>query len=71
MAKREKKSAPIVDRLLTLEEAAERLGFSSRTVRKFAQRGELEGRLISGRWRFRPESLSAFYENAPRNWDFD
>jgi hypothetical protein len=33
-------------------------------------RGEIEGRIIGGRWRFRRADLDAFFANAPRNWDF-
>jgi excisionase family DNA binding protein len=58
------------DRLLTLREAAEVLRLHPRTVRAFVRRGELEGRLIGKRWRFRRESLDAFYESASRSWDF-
>jgi len=29
-----------------------------------------EGRLIGRRWRFRRKDLDAFFENAPRQWDF-
>ena len=61
---------PIGDRLLTLGEAAEVLRLSARTLREYAQRGEVEARIIGGRWRFRRGDLDAFFENAPRNWDF-
>ena len=61
---------PIGDRLLTLREAAEVLHLSPRTVREYLKRGEIEGRIIGGRWRFRRADLDAFFENAPRNWDF-
>lgn len=61
---------PIGERLLTLREAAEVLRLSPRTVREYIQRGEIEGRIIGGRWRFRRADLDAFFENAPRNWDF-
>ena len=61
---------PIGERLLTLREAAEVLRLHPRTVREFLRRGELEGRVIGGRWRFRRKDLDAFYENAPRQWDF-
>jgi excisionase family DNA binding protein len=61
---------PIGERLFTLLEAAEVLRLNPRTVRKFVRRGELEGRIIGGRWRFRREDLDSFYENAPRQWDF-
>jgi excisionase family DNA binding protein len=69
---REKRTAaqPIGDRLLTLREAAEVLRLNPRTVHEYVQRGEIEGRIIGGRWRFRRADLDAFFENAPRNWDF-
>ena len=64
-------AAPAIgDRLLTLREAAEVLRLSTRTVREYVTRGELEGRIIGGRWRFRRADLDAFFANAPRNWDF-
>jgi len=61
---------PIGEHLLTLREAAEVLRLNRRTVREYVQRGEIEGRIIGGRWRFRRADLDAFFENAPRNWDF-
>jgi excisionase family DNA binding protein len=69
---REKKTSakPIGEQLLTLREAAEALRLNPRTVREYVQRGEIEGRIIGGRWRFRRADLDAFFENAPRNWDF-
>jgi excisionase family DNA binding protein len=71
-APRRKKAqpAPIGDRLITLREAAEVLRLSPRTVREYVQRGEIEGRIIGGRWRFRRADLDAFFANAPRSWDF-
>jgi excisionase family DNA binding protein len=71
-AKRKQKDlpAPIGDRLLTLREAAEVLRLSTRTVREYVQRGEIEGRIIGGRWRFRRAGLDAFFASAPRSWDF-
>jgi len=60
----------IGDRLLTLREAAEVLRLNPRTVREYVQRGEIEGRIIGGRWRFRRADLDAFFENAPCKWDF-
>src|SRR5262249_36059344 len=64
-------AAPMGDRLLTLREAAEVLRLSTRTVREYVRRGEVDGRIIGGRWRFRRADLDAFFENAPRRWDFD
>jgi excisionase family DNA binding protein len=64
-------AAPTIgDRLLTLREAAEALRLSTRTVREYIRRGELEGRLIGRRWRFSRKDLDAFFANAPRNWEF-
>jgi excisionase family DNA binding protein len=73
MKKRERpepEAPPIGDRLLTLREAPHVLRLSTRTVREYVQRGEIEGRIIGGRWRFRRADLDAFYEKAQRNWDF-
>jgi len=62
--------APIGERLLTLREAAEVLRLHPRTVREYIRRGEIEGRVIGGQWRFRRKDLDTFFENAPRQWDF-
>jgi excisionase family DNA binding protein len=61
---------PIGEKLLTLREAAEVLRLSTRTLREYVRRGEIEGRIIGGRWRFRRADLDAFFENAPSEWDF-
>jgi excisionase family DNA binding protein len=61
---------PIGERLLTIREAADVLRLHARTVREYVRRGELEGRVIGRRWRFRRKDLDAFYENAPRVWDW-
>ena len=61
---------PIGDHLLTLREAAEVLRLSRRTVREYVWRGEIEGRIIGGRWRFRRADLDAFFAKASRSWDF-
>jgi len=63
------REAPIGDHLLTLREAADVLRPSTRTLRDYVQRGEVQGRIIGGRWRFRRADLDAFFANAPRNWD--
>ncbi len=64
-------AAPAIgDRLLTLREVADVLRLSTRTMREYVQRGEIEGQLIGGKWRFRRADLDAFFANAPRNWDF-
>jgi excisionase family DNA binding protein len=63
-------TAPIAERFLTLSEAAEILRLRTRTVREYVQRGEIKGRIIGNRWRFRRADLDAFFENAPSRWDF-
>jgi excisionase family DNA binding protein len=71
MNKTKNEPIPIADRFLTIGEAAEILRLHPRTVREFVRRGELQGRIIGGRWRFRREDLDTFYENAPSQWDFE
>jgi excisionase family DNA binding protein len=68
--KSESEPTPIGDRLLTIREAAGILRMSPRTLRAYLRRGEIEGRVIGGKWRFRRIDLDRFYEKAPRNWDF-
>ena len=53
MAARKHIAKPIGERLLTLREAAEVLRLNPRTVRAYVRRGEIEARIIGGRWRFR------------------
>jgi len=64
------KAPAIGDRLLTLCEAAEVLRLNPRTLREYLKRGEIQGRIIGGSWKFRRADLDAFVENAPRSWDF-
>ena len=59
---------PDLERLLTLKEAAEMLQLHPRTVREYVRRGELEGRVIGGRWRFRRKDLDAFFDKAAPQW---
>jgi excisionase family DNA binding protein len=66
----QKETAVIGDRLLTLREAAEVLRLTTRTVREYVKRGEIKGKIIGKRWRFRRADLDAFFENAPPEWDF-
>lgn len=63
-------AVPVGDRLLTLREAPEVLRLSARTVREYVQRGEIKGRIIGKRWRFRRADIDAFFENAPSAWDY-
>jgi excisionase family DNA binding protein len=60
----------IGEALLTLCEAAEVLRLSTRTVREYVKRGEIRGKIIGKRWRFRRADLDAFFENPPSQWDF-
>lgn len=55
---------------LTLREAAEVLRLHPRTVREYVRRGELKGRVIGGRWRFKRKDLDAFFEAASSQWEF-
>ena len=61
---------PTRENLLTLKEAAEVLRLSTRTVREYVKNGEIKGKIIGKRWRFRRADLDAFFENAPSEWDF-
>jgi excisionase family DNA binding protein len=63
-------SSPLGERFLTLCEAAEVLRLSTRTVREYVKRGEIKGKIIGKRWRFRRADLDAFFESAPSAWDF-
>lgn len=63
-------SVPSAERFLTLKEAAEILRLHPRTVREYIRRGELEGRVVGGRWRFRRKDIDAFFDKAPPQWQF-
>jgi excisionase family DNA binding protein len=60
----------IGEHFLTLREAAEVLRLSPRTVRNYLKRGEIRGKIIGKRWKFRRADLDAFFESAPSEWDF-
>jgi excisionase family DNA binding protein len=64
------KPVQIGDWLLTLVEAAQILCLHPRTVLGYVRRGELQGRLIGRRWRFRRRDLDAFFDSARSQWDF-
>ncbi len=55
---------------LTLQEVAALLKLHPRTVRQYVHRGEIVGRLIGGRWRFRQEDVDKFFDSAPSQWGF-
>jgi excisionase family DNA binding protein len=61
---------PLGETLLTLADAAEVLRLSTRAVREYVKRGEIRGKIIGKRWRFRRADLDAFFESAPSEWDF-
>lgn len=63
-------SPSVGERFLTLRDAAEVLRLSTRTLREYTKRGEIKGKIIGKRWRFRRADLDAFFENAPSEWDF-
>jgi excisionase family DNA binding protein len=62
--------APIGEKLLTLRDAAGVLRMNPRTLRAYLRRGEIEGRVTGGKYRFRRIALDRFFEDAPRQWDF-
>jgi excisionase family DNA binding protein len=70
MRQQDSEGPPIGEKFLTLREAAEVLRLSTRTVREYVKRGEIRGKIIGKRWRFRRADLDAFFENAPSKWDF-
>jgi excisionase family DNA binding protein len=70
MKRKTEEPPSIGEKLLTIREAAEVLRLSTRTVREYVKRGEIRGRLIGNRWRFRRADLDAFFETAPSGWDF-
>ena len=53
---------------MTVREAARILRLRPRTVREYVHRGELGGRLIRKRWRFRRKDLAEFLERPPE-WE--
>ena len=69
-AKIKQAAPPIGEKLLTLREAAGVLRMNPRTLRAYLRRGEIEGRMIGGKYRFRRIDLDRFFEDAPRSWDF-
>jgi hypothetical protein len=56
--------APIGEKLLTLREAAGILRMNPRTLGAYLRRGQIEGRVIGGKYRFRRIDLGRFYEDA-------
>ena len=60
-------AAPVTDtgNLLTLEQAAAKLGVSKPTFFRLLERGELKGLKAGRRWRFRPADLNRYLERGP------
>ncbi len=50
------------ERLLTPEQAAERLAVSPKTLRDWLRTGELKGVKVGRLWRVRPADLEAFIQ---------
>jgi excisionase family DNA binding protein len=72
MTERVKSESPVIgEGFLTLREAAQVLRLNTRTVREYVKRGDIRGKLIGKRWRFRRADLDAFFENAPSQWAFN
>ena len=57
------------ERLLTVQDVAERLQVAERTVRLWMREGRIRGKNLGGRagWRIRPEDLDAFIDNLEGN----
>jgi excisionase family DNA binding protein len=53
---------------LTVRELADALGLGPRAVRDYIARGELNGRLIRGRWRFERKDIEEFLAMPPQ-WE--
>ncbi len=50
------------NRLLTIQEAAERLAVTPRAVYEWIRTGKLQGVKVGALWRIQPEDLEAFIE---------
>ena len=50
------------EKFLTMRQAEERLGVSSRTIFNFIQRGEIKGFKIGKSWRFSEEEIEGYIE---------
>ena len=56
--------------LLTIEQVAEQLQISTRTVRRLMDRDEIKGFMIGKRWRFTQSEVDAFVKRQ-QNGDTD
>jgi len=57
-----------MQQLFTVRELADALGLGPRAVRDYVARGELNGRLIRGRWRFERKDIEEFLAMPPQ-WE--
>lgn len=48
------------DTILTLVQAAEQLGVSTRTLMRFMDKGEIKGFMIGNRWKFLQSEVDAY-----------
>jgi excisionase family DNA binding protein len=53
-----------MEKLYTVEEIANMLSLTTRTIRNYLKDGNLKGRKIGGQWRFTEEELKNFMDNA-------
>lgn len=51
------------DKLLTPEDAAERLNMATKTIREWLRKGELVGVKLGRNWRVREEDLKTFIDS--------
>ncbi len=56
----------MAERLLTLEEVAERLAVAPKTIRDWLREGKLKGLKVGKLWRVREQDLEAFLAEAER-----
>lgn len=56
-------------RNMTLDELARHIGMDARTVRKWAERGRLPGRMIGGEWRFNRAQLLGWLQQEMHSFD--
>jgi len=50
--------------LFTVEELAERLDVTERTIRDYLRKGQIHGRKIAGRWYVTDEAIADYFRQA-------
>lgn len=53
-----------MDNTLTIGDAAKKIGVCTKTIRSWLKAGKLDGYLVGGRYRFKPEDIDAFFKRA-------